>query len=107
MMLQEISAKFVHKTTVEFPEGEFIVLREPAQNEIVSLSDDTEKDMKLFADIMPKCIIDSSFTDENGEKATGEEIVAELKKSGSLFNEVLATWLNDIPFQLRLRKKAK
>lgn len=107
MLLSDISSKFVFKTRIELGDGEYIVLREPNQKEVIGLTDDAEKNMKMFGELLPKCIVESSFTEDNGEKATPEKVAAELGKSGSLWTEILTTWLNSVPFQSRLMNAEK
>lgn len=107
MLLSEINQKYVFKTRIELDKENFIELREPKQNEIVNLSDDSTKNLKMLEDIFPACVVNSSFTKENGDSASGTEIAKELKNSGSLFTEILTTWLQSIPFQSRLLKEVK
>lgn len=107
MLLSQINQNYVFKTKIEIDEENFIELREPKQGEIISLSDDGTKNLEMLEKIFPACVIDSSFTKDDGEKASGIEIAKELKNSGSLFTDILTTWLQSIPFQSRLLKEAK
>lgn len=107
MLLSEINKKFVFTTKLELPEGNYIELREPKQSEITALSDDGNKNLSMLEKIFPNCVIDSSFENDDGTKAKGEDIAKALRESGSLFTEILTTWLESIPFQSRLLKKAK
>lgn len=107
MLLSEINQKYVFKTKIELDEENFIELREPKQSEIINLSDDGNKNLEMLSKIFPACVVDSTFTNKDGNKATGEEIAKELKESGSLFSEILGTWLQSIPFQSRLLKGKK
>lgn len=107
MLLSEIQQKFVFKTRIELDKNNFIELREPKQFEIINMSDDGTKNLEVLAKIFPDCVVDSSFTKEDGTKATGKEIYDELKNSGSLFTEIITTWLQSIPFQQRLMKGGK
>lgn len=103
MLLSEISTKFVFKTKIDLGDGDYIVLREPNQKETIGLSDDANKNLKLFGDILENCIVESSFVDEEGKPAKAQAIAEELKKSGSLWTEILTAWLNEVPFQSRLK----
>lgn len=107
MMLADIQKNFIHKTRIEICDTDYIVVREPTQAEMLGLSDNTTDDMKIFGDILPSCIVEHSFTNADGTPSTSKDVVDALKQSGSLFNEILAAWLNDIPFRSRLQKKAK
>ena len=57
--------------------------------------------------ILPNCIIETSITKDDGSFATGKEICDVLKASGSVFTEVLSTWIQSIPFNSRLNPKEK
>lgn len=110
--LSEFGKNFVWTTKIELPIGEdglenFIELREPTQQEIVNLSDDGAKNLEMMEKIFPACVTKSTFTKDDGTPATGKEIADVLKNSGSLFTEILSTWLNSIPFQHRLMKGEK
>lgn len=107
MILSELQNKFVFKTTIDLGDGDFITLREPNTSEIAEMSEDEKKNMKIMERILPNCIIDSSITKEDGTPATGKEICDVLKASGSLFSEVLGTWIQSVPFQSRLPKPEK
>lgn len=110
--LSEFGKNFVFSTRVELPDSEdgsknFIELREPNQKEIINLSDDGGKNLEMMGKIFPACVIDSSFVKDNGDKASGAEIAEVLRQSGSLFTEIIGTWLNSIPFQHRLMNGTK
>lgn len=108
--LAEAKKKFVFTTKVEFDE-DFVELREPTQEELVFLKknlkeddiDTVDKMEHLFTD----CLINHSFTDDNGSKAANNEVYEALKGSATLFNEILTTWMNSLPFQSRTRKAEK
>jgi hypothetical protein len=51
--------------------------------------------------------VDHSFIDESGVRAAPDKVYEELKMRGALFTELIATWLEKIPFQHRLRKEPK
>lgn len=110
--LSEFGKNFIWSTRIELPDSEdgsknYIELREPTQKEIINLSDDGTKNLEMMEKIFPACVTKSTFIKDDGSEATGDEIASELKKSGSLFTEILGTWLNSIPFQHRLMKGEK
>jgi hypothetical protein len=106
MKLNEMKDKYIFYTEIDLGGGDFVKLREPTMkefNEINSSGRNLESLNKLF----PACLADHSFTDEDGAKAAPGKVYDELKMSGSLFTEILAAWLEKIPFQQRLRKEPK
>lgn len=109
MNLSEIKKKYIYTTRIELEDGEYVVLREPNQEEIILISQgDSQSDtMKQMEELFPKCLIESSFTTDAGKPASGNELYNELKASGSLFSEILTLWLDSIPFQSRLKKNLK
>ena len=107
MILSELQNKFIYKTRIDLGDGEFITLREPNTAEISEMSEDEKKNMKIMERILPNCIVESSITKDNGEPASGKEICDVLKASGSMFSEVLSTWIQSVPFQSRLPKLEK
>lgn len=109
MKLSEAAKKYVFTTKITIDEetGDFIELREPTQAEIVNLSGDSTKTLEQMEKLFPKCIIDSSFIDDAGNKASGEEIYKTFSASGSMLTEILSIWLEAIPFQSRLKKAEK
>lgn len=106
MKLSDIKKNFVFTTKITLDEGtgDFIELREPTQGEIFGLGGEENEVLKKLESLLPECIIDSSFVDDAGEKASGKAIYDELSASGSLLSDVLNIWLEAIPFQHRLKK---
>ena len=82
----------------------FIELRELTLTELSSLGEDGKKNLDVLDKIMPQLIIDSSFTNNN-EKATGQEVVAILRGTGSLYTDILDYFMQKIPFSQRLKSK--
>ena len=107
MKLSELQNKFIFKTRIDLGDGEYIVLREPNTAEIAEMSEDEKKNMKVMEKILPNCIIETSITKDDGSFATGKEICDVLKASGSVFTEVLCTWIQSVPFNNRLNPKEK
>lgn len=108
MKLEEAKKNFIFETKIELnDEGDFVELREPSQKEIMGLSDDSQNNLKVMESLFARCVVDSSFEREDGNKASGQEIYDVLKESGSLFLDVLTMWMSAIPFQSRLKKNQK
>ena len=107
MKLSELQNKFIFKTRIDLGDGDYIVLREPNTAEIAEMSEDEKKNMKVMEKILPNCIVETSITKDDGSFATGKEICDVLKASGSMFTEVLGTWIQSIPFNSRLNPKEK
>ena len=107
MKLSELQNKFIFKTRIDLDDEDYIVLREPNTAEIAEMSEDEKKNMKVMEKILPNCIIETSITKDDGLFATGKEICDVLKASGSVFTEVLSTWIQSIPFNSRLNPKGK
>ena len=50
--------------------------------------------MQQAEKIFPQCVVDSSFEKESGVKLSGREVYDIVKKSSSLFTEILHVWLS-------------
>ena len=108
MNLSDAKKKFVFTTRIELDDNDFIELRELNQSEIKDIgNDDPIQNLEALAKLFPACVVDSSFTRDDGSKATGKEIYEVLKDSGSVMSEILTTWIKSIPFQSRLKKGTK
>lgn len=107
MKLSDFGKKCVFTTKVELDDDNYIIMREPSKDEVLTLSDDPDKQIETFGKLLPSCIIDSTFENDDGTKANGEQICAILSCSGSLYTDVVKTWLESLPFQSRLKKKEK
>ena len=109
MKISEAVNNYVFKTKIELDDdGNFIELKEPTMAQVQRLSN--KDDEKVFAEIekiFPSCIVDSSYTDDNGNPATADDIAKMLESTGTLKAEVLQTWIESLPFKQRLQKKEK
>lgn len=88
---------FIFTTKIDLPDGGYIVLREPTDDEIKNFSDDSKQNMEILRKIFPACIIEHNFDD-----ATAKEVADAIKQSGSLMVDIITKWINDIPFQKRI-----
>lgn len=110
MEIGNIKENFVFKTRIDLnDDGDFIELRELNMQEMrgMQMSDSDEaarKNIEYLESIFKDCLVDHSFT-ANGEKASKQDVYNELKKSGSLFLEVITAWLISLPFSRRLNKE--
>lgn len=107
MKLSDFEKNYVFTTRIDLSEDgkEFVELREPNQQEFSGFGDDGKKNLEQMEKIFPSCVIASSFVDDEEKPADGKSVYNALKKSGSIFTEVLSVWLNSIPFQHRLNGK--
>lgn len=109
MKLSEAKKNFIFTTRVEF-EDEFVELREPTQQEVLTLKKNTDDDIGIInkmETIFSACLINHSFIDDNGEKAKPEDVYNVLKESATLFNEILTQWMESLPFHSRTKKSTK
>lgn len=113
MKLSDFRKDFLLTTTINITEDgkEFIKFREPTQSELFEFQGLDEKDAKKSAaaikGLFLKCVVDSSFTNDDGSKLTNEELYAGLQESGKIFSEIISGWLESAPFQLRLKNNKK
>jgi hypothetical protein len=102
MKLSEAKNRYVFRTTVKIDETgkDFITLREPTVEEMTGFTAaaDGEK-MESVEKLFPACIVDHSFTGEDGKKVSAEEVHAFLKESSTLYTDVVDRWFNALPFR--------
>jgi hypothetical protein len=73
MKLSEASKKYIFTTKIELDSENYIVLREPTMQQFSQLDDkDSKKNTKVLGEILPSCIIESSFTEEDGKQRRRE-----------------------------------
>jgi hypothetical protein len=108
MKLSEASKKFYFTTKIELDdEGNFVELREPTMAEAAKMSesDNQQKQIAELESVASKCIVDSSFTDEDGNKAKGEDVMNFIKQHISIETEIIEVWKNSFTFRLPKDKK--
>ena len=99
------NSNFVFTTKISIDAENFLEVREPTMTEFQEFPTDAKaadysaRMFKAARKILPRCIVDSSFEDENGEKANGAAVWAEIEKSASLSTRVVNDWLASIPFR--------
>lgn len=91
--------KYIFSEKISF-DKEYIILREPLTSEIDGMNDDYKNNISILKKIFKNCIIDSSFINDDGSKASNEDIYNALIKSGSLFSELLNEWISKTPFTI-------
>jgi hypothetical protein len=106
MKLSRVKNEYIFNTRIDLDGGDYITLREPSMRELNEINE-AGRNVSSLSGLFPACLIDHSFTNEDGGKAKPTEVYEALKESGSLFTEILAQWLQNIPFQQRLRKERK
>ena len=109
MKISEAKEHYVFTTRIDLNDdgSEYIVLREPTTGEVSGLGDDGQKNLEILNKIFPSCIVESSFTDDEGNEADGKAVYSVLKDSASLFTEIVETWMTSVPFKSSLSKKGK
>jgi hypothetical protein len=106
MKLNEMKGKYVFCTTIDLGDGEFLKLREPTLQELNEINN-SGRNVETLSSLFPACLVSHSFIDEDGAIAAPDKVYEELKMSGSLFTEIITAWLENVPFQHRLRKEPK
>lgn len=112
MTLSQAEQKFVFTTKIYLDEDDtdYVVLREPNTQEFsgfdISEDADAMKQLAYMEKLFPMCVVDSSIEKDDGTQASGKEIYDVLKKSSTLFTQILNEWMTNIPFQSRKKKKA-
>jgi hypothetical protein len=112
MKITAARKKYLFTTKIEFPkeneddEVDFVVLREPTIEEMQLFSNDDNKNVETLKQLFPKCVVDHSFTNDDGTKTACKEVCELVRDSSSLYAEIVDTWFKSIPFQSRLKKAA-
>lgn len=104
MELSVFEEKFLFKVKIIIDKDDYIMLREPTVLEMKDYSDDVQKNIEILRNLFEKCIIEHTFT-KDGQPLSNKEVSDTLKKSVFLFNEILNTWMSQIPLQKRLQQK--
>jgi hypothetical protein len=108
MNLNDIQKNYVFYTEIDLGDGEFIKLREPNTNELNNLNKAAaDNRIEELSKLFPICLVDHSFKNEDGTPAKNEEVYKEIKNSSSLFLEIITFWMENLPFNLRLKKEQK
>lgn len=98
--LSEASKNFVFKTKIQIDGEAWVELREPSLIEFKRFSgDDSQANLEAARKLFPACVVDSNFEDDDGNKATGEQIWKIIEPSASLASRVINDWLSSIPFR--------
>ena len=84
---------------------EYLEMREPNMKEISLLTEDEDNNKKVLMDLLPACIVNSSFTKADGTSLKGKEAFEIINSSASVTTQVLNDWLNACPFTLRNQTK--
>jgi hypothetical protein len=108
MKLNRINEKYVFFTLIELEDGDFVKLREPTVGELDEMNKAQEENrIAELSKLFPVCLVDHSFSknDDDNKKASCEKVYQELRKSGSLFMEIITIWMGSLPFNKRLKKE--
>jgi hypothetical protein len=86
-------------------EAEYIVLREPTNDERQQYLVGEQKDVENRAKgLLPKCIVESSFVDDDGKPASADDVAAficDAGQSATRYAHVIKTWLEALPLESR------
>ena len=112
MTIEEMKNRFCYKIKVYLrdpetgePTEEYIILREPNSTELAKLTDNEQENNKIIMAIMPNCIVDSSITDETGNKVKNKQISDIIMSTTTLATDVMNDWLKACPFSSRKRNE--
>ena len=105
-MIKLSEKKFVFTTKLNVDDELWVELREPTLIEFKKFSDDGMANLEAARKLFPSCIIDSNFENDEGEKATGEQIWKLVEPSASLASRIINEWLESIPFRFKEDRKA-
>jgi hypothetical protein len=108
MRLKDMRQNYVFCAEIDLGDGEFVRLRELAVTELNDLNKVAqENQVDEMSKLFPKCLVAHSFTNEDGSPASNEDVYKQLRDSGSLFVEIITTWIASLPFNSRLKKEPK
>ena len=107
MKLSEFEERYIFTIKIELDdEGNFIILREPTTLEIKDINKKNEEDqIDGLIKIFPKCLIDHSFEDDNGEKADFKKVASIVMQSGFTFYDSIRIWNESIALKKTNVKK--
>lgn len=102
MKITEAENNYVFTTTIKVFGEEWIKVREPNFVEFQKLQtinpEDTDKLGEELLALLPKCIVDSSFENEDGTACNGNQIYELLAKSAIGLSETVSEWVKACPF---------
>lgn len=107
MKLSQASKSFVFKTKIKIDADSWVELREPTLIEFKKFNEDAQSNIEVARKLFPLCIVDSNFEDDDGNKATGQQIWQVIEPSASTASRVINEWLSSIPFRVDEDGKTK
>lgn len=106
MNINEAKNNYIFYTEIDLGDSNFIKLREPSIGELDGLNKASEENrIAELGKLFPTCLADHSFEDDNGNKASSKDVYAMLRDSGTLYMEIISTWMAALPFNQRLKSK--
>jgi hypothetical protein len=103
----EIPALTDEEETTDTENIDFVELREPTIEEMKLFGDNEMKNLEALKTLFPKCLVNHSYTNDDGTKSVNQDVYNLLKDSASLYTDIIKIWFESIPFQLRLKNKGK
>lgn len=98
--------KFVFTTKLNLDDEDWIEVREPTMLEFKKFSNNELENFEAAKKLFPICIIDTSLENDDGEKATGEQIWKQIESSAGLGVSLVKEWIDSIPFRFKEDGKA-
>ncbi len=90
------------KDYAEIYAGEWILMREPRQEELLKFgTGEKDKAVAQYADLFPACMVDWSIKSDESNKASAEEVLALIKESSTLYSHCLLAWGTSLPLARR------
>ena len=106
MKLKDMQSSYVFCAEIDLGNGDFVTLRELTVSELDGMTRVGEKNrVEEMAKLFPACLVSHSFMNDDGMPASNEEVYQALRKSASLFVEIVTIWIESLPFDSRLKKK--
>lgn len=104
-------AKFVSKncgnTKIEIGEdGDYIVLRQPYTDELSTLGNEDSNQFMIVSKLVPNCIIEHSFLNDDDTPCTSEEVNKALLPMGLLYAKIIEIWMENFPLAKRSNGKS-
>lgn len=109
MNINDAKKEYIEKTKFDIGEisgienlkGQYIVLREPTEDELVDAPKDDEKKITnyLLNNVLPACLIEHSFEDDEQKPANKKAVIELLKTSSKKTTIILRDWMDKHFFQ--------
>ena len=99
-MIKLSEKKYIFTNKLNIDDEAWVELREPTLIEFKKFSDDGMANLEAARKLFPSCVVDTNLENDEGEKATGEQIWKQIEPSASLASRLINQWLESIPFRV-------